>query len=238
MCKRNVSKRTFACGHQLDSLGDLVPDGGCKGCGIEKGRNHGIASSVIPLPCDDCKVAGLWVQKKNGKVRVSLLKCHPDINFSVNSPWMWVFAFKLIVFQNTPSATLTTFKRWNILWDEALTNPPLLAALPPVIKYSASYTYACIYRASWICRVGVSYLKSLVEPSQLIVTAQSQTEKVTTAKSSVVLTGIAQLTIPISHRKWCNSFDWRCIMRSNPRVSTNGPEFAMLSRSRGALASC
>ena len=67
MCKRNVSKRTFACGHQLDSLGDLVPDGGCKGCGIEKGRNHSIASSVIPLPCDDCKVAGLWVQNKNGK---------------------------------------------------------------------------------------------------------------------------------------------------------------------------
>ena len=172
------------------------------------------------------------------KVRVSLLKCHPDINFPISSPWMWVFAFKLIVFQNTPSATLTTFKRWNILWDEELTNPPLLAALPPVIKYSASYTYACIYRASWICRVGVSYLKSLVEPSQLIVTAQSQTEKVTSAKSSVVLTGIAQLTIPISHRKWCNSFDWRCIMRSNPRVSTNGPEFAMLIRSRGALASC
>ncbi|EZF28068.1 hypothetical protein H112_00049 [Trichophyton rubrum D6] len=70
MCRRNVSKRNFLCGHVLETLGSLVPEKGCGGCGIEKvekGENNDIGSSHVHSPCDDCLAKDLWAQGKNGK---------------------------------------------------------------------------------------------------------------------------------------------------------------------------
>ncbi|EGE04588.1 hypothetical protein TEQG_03459 [Trichophyton equinum CBS 127.97] len=63
---QNVSKRNFLCGHVLETLGSLVPEKGCGGCGIEKGENNDIGSSHVCSPCDDCIAKDLWARGKNG----------------------------------------------------------------------------------------------------------------------------------------------------------------------------
>lgn len=67
MCRRNTSQRDYICGHQLESFGELVPEKDCKSCGIERGKNHSIGSSVVMAPCEDCIIAGLWAQSGTGK---------------------------------------------------------------------------------------------------------------------------------------------------------------------------
>lgn len=67
MCKRAYNITIRACRHRVETPGSLVPDSGRNSCGIEKGSNSHIASTISHIPCDDCKAEGLWAQAADGK---------------------------------------------------------------------------------------------------------------------------------------------------------------------------
>lgn len=67
MCKRTYQKMKGACLHVIETSGNLIQADGCNNCGIEKGKNYGIGTTISHTPCDDCQAKGLWAQTASGK---------------------------------------------------------------------------------------------------------------------------------------------------------------------------